>query len=150
MVMGPIHDRVVRWMRLLRIGGYQAIHFNDQFLPEKLVAGDGASEMPLGEESTGTIEQIALMVRLALGSTLSKPEEPVVAILDDPLTHSDVVRLDLMRAVLKSASAGDTGWTPPAGPMQILVFTCHPEWFAIDGARIIDLSKPDVLSRACS
>jgi hypothetical protein len=22
-IMGPIHDRIVRWMQLLRIGGYQ-------------------------------------------------------------------------------------------------------------------------------
>ena len=87
------------------------------------------------------------MVRLALGSTLSTPAEPVVAMLDDPLTHSDVMRLDLMRAVLKNAAGGDPGTTPPAGPMQIVVFTCHPEWFAIDGARIVDLGKPEVLSR---
>ena len=115
-VMGPIHDRVLRWMRLLRIGGYQSIRFNDQLLPEKLVAGDGATEWMLGEESTGTIEQIAMMVRLALGSMLSTPDDPAVAVLDDPLTHSDVVRLDRMRAVLKSASAGDLDSTPPAGP----------------------------------
>jgi hypothetical protein len=144
-IMGPIHDRVLRWMRLLRIGGYHRIHFNDQFLPERLIAGDGAVELSLAEESTGTIEQIALMVRLALGSSLSTPEEPVVAVLDDPLTHSDVERLELMRAVLKSAAAGDAGSTPRSGPMQILVFTCHPEWFAIDGARVIDLSRSDTL-----
>jgi len=145
-VMGPIHDRVLRWMRLLRIGGYQKIHFNDQFLPEKLIAGDGAIELSLAEESIGTVEQIALMVRLALGASLSTPEEPVVAVLDDPLTHSDVERLELMRTVLKSAAAGDAGLTPPAGPLQILVFTCHPEWFAIDGARVIDLSKTEALT----
>jgi uncharacterized protein YhaN len=147
--MGPVHNRVLRWMRLLRIGNYRSILFNDQFLPEKLMAADGASEMPMGEESTGTIEQLALMVRLALGSLLSTPEEPVVAMLDDPLTHSDRVRLDMMRAVLKSASAGDGGSTPPSGPMQIVVLTCHPEWFAIDGAKVVDLSRSDVLSKRC-
>lgn len=146
-VMTPIHDRVLRWMRLLRIGDYQSIHFNDQFLPEKLLLGNGAVELEMGEESTGTIEQIGLMVRLSLGSALSRPEEPVVALLDDPLTHSDRRRLDLMRAVLRSAAGGDPGVTPPAGPLQILVFTCHPEWFHIDGARIIDLADPKVLSR---
>ncbi len=44
-------------MRLLRIGGYQSIHFKDQLLPDKLLAGDGATERALEEESTGTIEQ---------------------------------------------------------------------------------------------
>jgi AAA domain len=148
-VMGPIHDRVIRWMRLLRIGGYESIRFNDQFLPDKLIAGDGAMELALDEESTGTIEQIGLMVRLALGSVLSTAKEPAVAVLDDPLTHSDVVRLDRMRAVLKNAAAGDPDLAPPAGPLQIVVLTCHPEWFAVEGAKVVDLSKGDVLSRVC-
>jgi hypothetical protein len=146
-VMLPIHDRVLRWMRLLRIGGYESIRFNDQFLPERLIAEGGSSEWLLGEESVGTIEQIGLMVRLALGSLLSTSEEPVVAMLDDPLTHSDVVRMDRMRAVLKNAAGGEISSTPPAGPLQILVFTCHPEWFEMDGATTIDLSRTDVLSR---
>jgi uncharacterized protein YhaN len=145
--MLPIHDRVLRWMRLLRIGGYESIRFNDQFLPERLIAGGGASEWLLGEESTGTVEQIGLMVRLALGSLLSSPEEPAVAMLDDPLTHSDVVRMDRMRAVLKNAAGGDTSSAPPAGPLQVIVFTCHPEWFEVDGAISIDLARADVLSR---
>lgn len=146
-VMGPIHDRVVRWMKLLRIGGYQSIRFNDQFLPDKLLAANGAVELAIGEESTGTIEQIGLMVRLALGATLSTVDEPVTAILDDPLTHSDVTRLNLMRAVLKNAAAGDTSCTPPAGPLQIVVFTCHPEWFQVEGARVIDLGSAETLVR---
>jgi DNA repair exonuclease SbcCD ATPase subunit len=146
-VLGPIHDRVVGWMRLLRISDYQSIRFNDQFLPRELIAGDGTTGYLIGEESTGTIEQIGLMVRLALGSMLSTPDEPVAAVLDDPLTHSDAVRLDRMRAVLRCAAAGNPGSTPPAGPLQILVFTCHPEWFRMDGARMIDLANPSVLER---
>jgi energy-coupling factor transporter ATP-binding protein EcfA2 len=139
-VMGPIHDRVLNWMRLLRIGGYESIRFNDQFLPDKLLAAGGTKEFSLDEESTGTVEQIALMVRLALGSTLATLEEPVVAVLDDPLTHSDVIRLDGMRAVLKKAAAGDPGSTPPGGPLQIIVLTCHPEWFDVEGAKVVDLA----------
>ncbi len=143
-VLKPIQDRVQGWMKLLRIPAYESIRFNDQFLPEKLLTRGDVMEISLAEESTGTIEQLALMVRLALGATLSKPEEPVVAMLDDPLTHSDVVRLDRMRAVLRNAAVG----VAPAGPMQICVFTCHPEWFAIDGARIVDLTRPEVMTRA--
>ncbi len=139
-VMGPIHDRVLNWMRLLRIGGYEGIRFNDQFLPDKLLAGGGTKEFSLTEESTGTVEQIALMVRLGMGSTLATAEEPVVAVLDDPLTHSDVIRLDGMRAVLKKAAAGDPGSTPPGGPLQIIVLTCHPEWFDVEGAKVVDLA----------
>lgn len=146
-VMGPITDRVVRWMRLLRIGGYQAIRFNDHFLPEKLLGKAGTTELTLDEESTGTIEQIGLMVRLALGSTLSTLEEPAVAILDDPLTHSDVTRISLMRAVLRNAATGDGLSIPPSGPLQIIIFTCHPEWFQIEGSPAIDLGNPAILTR---
>jgi uncharacterized protein YhaN len=140
-LMTPIHDRVLKWMQLLRIGAYESIRFSDQFLPEHLVAEGGAVELELAEESVGTMEQIGIMVRLALGSMLSTTEDPVAAVLDDPLTHSDTVRLDRMRAVLKYATLGDRRDTPPAGPMQILLFTCHPEWFRIEGAKVIDLTK---------
>jgi AAA domain len=146
-VMKPIADRVVQWMRLLNIGGYHSIRFNDQCLPETLSTPGGAVELALDEESTGTIEQIALMVRLGLGSILSKGSEPVAAVLDDPLTHGDVVRLNRMRAVLRSAAAGESASDPPAGPLQILVFTCHPERFEMDGASSINLSNPSVMSR---
>jgi len=146
-VMQPIHDRVVRWLQLLRIGNYDGVRFNDNFLPETLVAGGGALELPMEDESTGTIEQLGLMVRLALGATLSSAEEPAVAVLDDPLTHSDRNRLMQMRGVLRSAAAGDLSSTPPAGPLQVIVFTCHPEWFAIDGATVIDLGNASILQK---
>jgi hypothetical protein len=45
------------------------------------------------------------------------------------------------------AAAGNPGSTPPAGPLQVLIFTCHPEWFAMDGARMIDLTVRAVLVR---
>ena len=52
-----------------------------------------------------------------------------------------------MRAVLRSAAAGDATISPLAGPLQILVFTCHAERFRIEGARVVDLSNPEVLVR---
>jgi hypothetical protein len=55
--------------------------------------------------------------------------EPTVAILDDPLTHCDIGRLNKMRAILRRAAEGDSKLTPPAGQLQIIVLTCHPEWF---------------------
>jgi uncharacterized protein YhaN len=88
------------------------------------------------------------MVRLALGSVIAPSAETAVAVLDDPLTHSDSLRLDRMRAVMKAAAAGDPSASPSAGPLQILVFTCHPEWFRIDAAPMIDLGNPTILNRA--
>src|SRR5262249_20314478 len=128
-LLGPVHDRVLGWMRVLDIGDYHEVRFNDAFLPDKLMTRDGTAEFSVAEESTGAQEQIGMLVRLALGSTLASTAEPAVAILDDPLTHCDVGRLSKMRAILRRAAEGDEKLTPPAGPLQIIVLTCHPEWF---------------------
>jgi DNA repair exonuclease SbcCD ATPase subunit len=146
-LMGPVHDRVVNWMRVLDIGDYKEMRFGDAFLPEKLVRRDGTAEFTVDEESTGAQEQIGMLVRLALGSILTSATEPAVAILDDPLTHCDVGRLNKMRLILRRASAGDPDLTPPAGPLQIIVLTCHPEWFRDEHATVIDLENVDVMRR---
>jgi DNA repair exonuclease SbcCD ATPase subunit len=146
-LIGPVHDRVLNWMRVLDIGDYQELRFSDAFLPEKLVRRDGTAELTIDEESTGAQEQISMLVRLALGSLLTSIMEPTVAILDDPLTHCDVGRLNKMRTILRRASEGDSKLTPPAGPLQIIVLTCHPEWFRDERATVIDLENADVMQR---
>jgi len=146
-VTGPVTDRVIRWMRLTGIIDYQSFECGDDFLPVSLHRKDGNGAMLLQNESTGAQEQIALMTRLALGSVLASSGEPAVAVLDDPLTHSDSGRLQRMRTVLKAAAAGDPHANPPAGPLQILVFTCHPEWFQVDSTTTIDLGNAANLDR---
>jgi DNA repair exonuclease SbcCD ATPase subunit len=146
-LMGPIHDRVLNWMRVLEIGDYKEVRFGDAFLPDKLVRRDGTAEFAIDEESTGAQEQIGMLVRVALGSLLTSAAEPAVAILDDPLTHCDVGRLNKMRVILRRAAGGDSKVTPPAGPLQIIILTCHPEWFRDDQATVIDLENPEVMQR---
>jgi hypothetical protein len=146
-LMGPIHDRVLGWMRVLDIGDYQQVRFSDAFLPEKLLTRDGTAEFSLQEESTGAQEQIGMLTRLALGSILAAPGQPAVAILDDPLTHCDQARLHKMRLILRRAAEGDPSLNPPAGPLQIVILTCHPEWFRDERATVIDLESPEVMSR---
>lgn len=146
-LMGPIHDRVLNWMRVLDIGDYKEIRFGDTFLPDKLIRRDGTAEFTIVEESTGAQEQIGMLVRLALGSLLTRADEPTVAILDDPLTHCDVGRLNKMRVILRRAAEGDAKLSPPAGPLQIIVLTCHPEWFRDERATVIDLENPGVMQR---
>jgi hypothetical protein len=146
-LMGPIHDRVLNWMRVLDIGDYKEVRFGDTFLPEKLVRRDGTAEFTIGEESTGAQEQIGMLVRLALGSLLTRPGEPTVAVLDDPLTHCDVGRVNRMRVILRRSSEGDPKQSPPAGPLQVMLFTCHPEWFRDEQATVIDLENPEAMQR---
>ena len=146
-LIGPIHDRVLSWMRALDIGDYKEVKFGDSFLPDKLVRRDGTAELSVQEESTGAQEQIGMLVRVALGALLTSATEPNVAILDDPLTHSDVGRLNRMRAILRRAAEGDAKLRPPAGPLWIIILTCHPEWFRDERATVVDLEHPDVLQR---
>lgn len=146
-LMEPIHDRVLNWMRVLDIGDYKEVRFTDAFLPERLVRRDGTGEFEIAEESTGAQEQIGMLVRLALGSLLTSTDEPAVAILDDPLTHCDVGRLNTMRAILRRAAEGDPTLCPPVGPLQIIILTCHPEWFRDERATVIDLEDAKVMQR---
>jgi predicted nucleic acid-binding Zn-ribbon protein len=146
-LMAPVHDRVLNWMRVLDIGDYKEVKFSDAFLPDKLVRRDDTAEFTIDEESTGAQEQIGMLVRLALGSLLTSAEEPTVAILDDPLTHCDFGRLNIMRAILRRAAEGDAKLNPPAGALQIIILTCHPEWFRDERATVIDLENPGVMER---
>ena len=146
-LMTPIHNRVINWMQVLNLGDYHSLQFNDSFLPEKLIRRDGTAELSMDEESTGAQEQIGMLVRLALGSILTTAQQPAIAILDDPLTHCDASRLGKMRAILKRAAEGDPKLTPAAGPLQILIFTCHPEWFRDEQAAVIDLEDVQVMQR---
>ena len=88
-----------------------------------------------------------MLTRLALGSILAAPGQPAVAILDDPLTHCDQARLHKMRLILHRAAEGDPSLNPPSGPLQIVILTCHPEWFRDERATVIDLENPEVMSR---
>jgi len=146
-VMLPIHDRVLGWMRVLDIGDYKEVRFNDAFLPDRFVCRSETAEFTVAEESTGAQEQVGMLVRLALGSILTAGHEPAVAILDDPLTHCDFGRLNRMRVILRRAAEGEVHSTPPAGPLQIVIFTCHPEWFRDANATVIDLENPEIMTR---
>lgn len=146
-LMAPVEQRVLNWMRALDLGDYRELRFSDAFLPEQLIRRDGTADFRLDEESTGAQEQIGMLVRLALGSLLTTAADPALAILDDPLTHADAGRLANMRRILRRAAEGDAKLTPPAGPLQILVLTCHPEWFRDEQATLIDLENPTILQR---
>jgi len=86
-MMDPIRERVLGWIRGLGIDDYRDVAFEQSYFPAGLIsfeAGDDQAAIPFSEESFGTEEQLALLVRLALGGILDK-DEPEVAILDDPL-----------------------------------------------------------------
>jgi hypothetical protein len=142
-VMGPIANRVLHWAKALGLSDYQEVRFGERFLPEGILLGETAPEAvrSLAEESYGTGEQLGLLVRLALGGLLAR-DEPALAILDDPLAHADTVKHRRILDILRLAAEGSPGSTPPAGPLQVLIFTCHPDRFDyLAGARQIDLAR---------
>ncbi len=129
-VMSPISGRVLEWAKCLGLDEYRELRFGDRFLPDGIAFDHTSAEecLPLSEESTGTEEQLSLLVRLAIGGVLSQ-NEPAVAILDDPLTHADPVKLQRMLEIIDRAAQGDPSLQPPAGPLQIIILTCVPVRF---------------------
>ena len=95
----------------------------------------------LQRESYGTLEQLSLLIRLAVGGLLSH-QEPTVAILDDPLAHADLGKHRKMLDILASACRGEPHGPHPTGPLQLIILTCHAERFDyLDGAQQFDLSQ---------
>lgn len=142
-VMGPIGSRVLSWAQALGLSEYREVRFGDHYLPDAVVMRNGAGVQPssLEDESYGTNEQLSLLVRLALGGVLAR-DEPVVAIFDDPLAHADPIKHRRILDVLRTAAEGNVSLLPPAGRLQILILTCHPDRFDyLTGAHHIDLAK---------
>ena len=70
--------------------------------------------------SDGTVEQVAVLLRLAYADLLLSQGKPAMLILDDALAYSDRDRLELIFDVLTRA----------AERMQVIVLTCRTEAFS--------------------
>jgi hypothetical protein len=142
-VLGPIGGRVLEWAKSIGLDDYREVRFGDRFLPEGITRTRTGSETihALGGDSYGTEEQLSILVRLALGGVLAH-SEPAVCILDDPLAHADPTKHRRMLDILRLAAAGNPGLNPPAGRLQILILTCHPDRFDyLRDARHFDLAR---------
>lgn len=141
---GAIGERVLLWARRMGLSEYGELDFAEGYLPQAVRRHDIAQHVPLDADSFGTVEQLSILVRLAVGGVLAKGE-PQLVILDDPLTHADHHKHRRMQEILAEAAAGSPPLAegqPPLGRLQILVFTCHPERFDhIPKARRIDLAQ---------
>jgi DNA repair exonuclease SbcCD ATPase subunit len=139
-VMGPISDRVQTWARQLGLHDLPPLRFSDSFLPDGFTHPRSAEEtLGLEQESYGIAELLSLLVRLALGGILTR-QAPVMAIFDDPLAHTDALRRRRFMEILHQTAQSNPATHPPTGPMQILILTCHPEWFdELPGVQMTDL-----------
>jgi uncharacterized protein YhaN len=99
---------------------------------------DGAGPEDFSQLSDGTQEQIAVLVRLAMGALLADRGSPVPIILDDALVFSDDDRIERMFDALTRAGA----------KQQIIVLTCRSRTFAALGARNLKLTPASADGRA--
>jgi DNA repair exonuclease SbcCD ATPase subunit len=92
-------------------------------------------ESPVAERidilSDGTQEQIAVLVRLALGSMICERGEPVPIILDDALVFSDDDRIERMFDALNRAGRRQ----------QVIILTCRTRTFATLGGRQLFIAR---------
>jgi uncharacterized protein YhaN len=80
--------------------------------------------------SYGTQEQIAVLVRLAMGAMLGERGQPVPIILDDALVFSDDDRIEQMFDALTRAGQ----------KQQVIVLTCRTRAFAALGGRPLSIT----------
>jgi len=112
---------------------------NDVFPTAELELGDDFSiagirrDGPAAEDferlSTGTQEQIAVLVRLAMGAMICERGQPVPIILDDALVFSDDDRIEQMFDALSRAGQ----------KQQVIVLTCRTRTFAVLGGRQLSI-----------
>jgi DNA repair exonuclease SbcCD ATPase subunit len=141
---GVLGGRVFAWAKQLGIEDYEDLDFTAGYLPTGLRRAGADEPVALETESFGTTEQLSLLVRLAAGGILARGERQL-AIFDDPLTHSDRNKHRRIVEILQAAATGhvpSVEGAPPAGPLQILILTCHPERFDhLRDARQINLES---------
>lgn len=141
--VGPINDRVMQWAGQLGVTEYASLSFGAQLLPAGLAPAHAPDGEPveLERESYGTLEQLSLLIRLAVGGLLAT-NEPAVAILDDPLAHADPTKHRKMLDILARAAQGEPQGVHPTGPLQLIVLTCHAERFDyLKDAQQLDLAR---------
>jgi hypothetical protein len=100
----------------------------DNFAISSLARSGPAAEL-FGRLSLGTQEQLAVLVRLAMGAMIAERGEDVPVILDDALVFSDDARIERMFDAI--SRAGRT--------QQVIVLTCRARSFTSLGGRQLQI-----------
>lgn len=118
-VLEPITKMVSDNLKRLAGPRYGKVKLSEDFIPGRIEVPDWGAEANWDVLSYGTKQQLAFLIRLALGEVLSKEERQLV-VLDDPLTDTYVTRLKPALEILREASK----------KMQLVVLTCHPSQYS--------------------
>lgn len=103
----------------------------DENLEIEALERSGMEPLPFEYLSHGTREQIAVIVRLALGRLLASRCTPVPVLLDDALVFSDDERIERMFDALTQAGQQH----------QVIVLTCRDRVFQSLGARRLSIES---------
>jgi hypothetical protein len=123
----PLENRIAPYLRQLM--GNAALGLAAESL-QLDVLERGAVAEPFKSLSVGTREQLAVLVRLAIGDLLCETMgECPPLILDDALVYADAVRLARMKTILEAA----------AERQQIIILTCRKEDYLGLDARYLTL-----------
>jgi energy-coupling factor transporter ATP-binding protein EcfA2 len=111
------------------------LQLGDGFGIEGLKRGGDQAE-PFTRLSDGTQEQIAILVRLAMGAMLAEQGQPTPIILDDALVFSDDDRINRMFDALSRAGQNQ----------QIVVLTCRTRAFEQLGGRSVRIETAGIIA----
>uniref|UniRef100_UPI0035B2C2D9 ATP-binding protein n=1 Tax=Aestuariivirga sp. TaxID=2650926 RepID=UPI0035B2C2D9 len=104
------------------------IELGDNFAISRLARSGPAAEL-FGRLSLGTQEQIAVLVRLAMGAMICERGADVPIILDDALVFSDDDRIEQMFDAINRAGRNQ----------QVIVLTCRSRSFTSLGGRQLQI-----------
>lgn len=126
--LSPILRRVRPYLNQLMPGSELALSESDLSISHLV---RGGREEPFSSLSTGTREQLAVVVRLAFAELLCEKGVPAVVVLDDALVYADDSRFETMLLILRRAAQN----------MQILILTCRERDYLHAGAPIVRIGR---------
>ncbi|HTX99344.1 MAG TPA: AAA family ATPase [Bacteroidota bacterium] len=126
-IFEPYHRRVRELLGVLTNHRHESLLMNGP-LPERLGSSD--KQLALMQLSVGTLDVLALAVRMAMAEAHLRPDDGFV-VLDDPLVNLDPVRQAAAAHCLRELSLRH----------QVIVFTCHPTHADLLGGDRVDLEK---------
>jgi energy-coupling factor transporter ATP-binding protein EcfA2 len=126
----PVIARVLPRLRALAGPRVEGVALDESWRPRTVQLG--GVEAPVASLSFGTRDQLAVLMRLALGE-LAAGDERLPAVLDDPLVHADPERMHRFLALLAESSER----------LQLIVLTCRPDDYrGLERARLVTLAEP--------
>ena len=124
----PLRLKLDRYLRQLFPAHQVGVEI-DGLRPTEITRGKDV--LGLEQHSHGTREQLGVIARFAYADLLKDAGQPTLVVLDDALVHSDAERRQQMKRILHDA----------AQRHQVLLFTCHPEYWRDAGAQaMIDVA----------